>query len=251
MKLLLTLIVLLYSQHYAIADITLEFNEVINKNHVIFKLKDSQLKFFHTGHPRFNTYNRKNQNFISINTKSGKKSIITPTLLNKRISQLNQQRLKKLAQVEQKLKKELKNMSAKDREHAESLINFLKYPDIYGEHTQLNLKKSKQSKKINDIPCQVYQFYRKKDRIKEVCIAQANTLKMSANDYKTLRSFYAFNYSMQTRLMLAMGKTRFNLIDYEEEKITGIMIESIDYIGDKISQHLVLDSIDTQLIEKL
>ncbi len=251
MKLLLMLIVLLYGQHYAIADVTLEFNEIINKNHVVFKLKDSKLKFFHTGHPRFNTYNRENQNFISIDTKSGKKSIITPTLLNKRIGQLSQQRLKKLAQVEKKLKKELKSMLAKDRENAETLINFLKYPDIYGEHTQLSLRTTDQSKKINGISCQVYQLYRKKDRIKEVCIAQASALKISSNDYKTLRSFYAFNYSMQTRLMLAMGKTRFNLIDYEEEKITGIMIESIDYIGDKISQHLILDSINTQPIEKL
>jgi len=51
---------------------------------------------------------------------------------------------------------------------------------------------------------------------------------------------------MQTQLMLAMGKTRFNLIDYAKHNISGLMIESIDYKGTKITQHLILNSTNTR-----
>lgn len=246
MKVLLTFIVLLYGQQYAFADMTLKFNELISKKHITFKIKNGQLKFFETDKAQFNQYKRDTQQFMSVDTATGKKALITQALLKQRVKQLNQQRLTKLAQVELKLKNELKSMSDKDRETAESLVNFLKYPDIYGEQTHLSIKKANISKQIHNINCQVYQLFRKKNRIKEVCIAQAKSLNLTNDDYKTLRSFYQFNYNMQTQLMLAMGKTRFNLIDYAKHNISGLMIESIDYKGTKITQHLILNSTNTR-----
>ena len=71
---------------------------------------------------------------------------------------------------------------------------------------------------------------------------------MSSSDYHTLRSLYAFDYDMQTRLMLAMGKTRFSLVDYNAEKINGIMIESIDYQGANITQHIILNGFNTKAL---
>lgn len=208
MKVLLALIVLLYGQQYAYADMTLSFKELISQKPVIFQVKSGQLKFFQSKTGRYNQYQRDLQQFMSVDPATGKKSLMTQRLLKQRISQLNQQRMAKLAEVERRLRYELQHMSKKDKANAESLVNFLKYPDIYGEQTGLSVKKSKQSKQIQSIKCQVYQLYRKKTRIKEVCLASADILKMTADDYKTLRSFYTFNYELQTQLMLAMGKTR-------------------------------------------
>ncbi len=248
MKIILTCIVLLSSIQYAYADITLEFKEVVSKDLLTYYIKDEQLKFIQSEENRFNLFNQQQQQFISIDLKTAQSAMINENVLNQRISQLNQQRLKKLAQVEHNLNKKLKTMSSTAREVGESLVNVLKYPEVYGEHTQLIVKKSEKSRKILDIPCQVFQLYRAKQLLRDFCVADASSLKILPEDYQTLRSYYAFNYNTQSRLMLAMGKTRFSLIDYEQQKITGVIIESIDYQGAKVTEHLILNSIN---IDKL
>jgi len=192
-----------------------------------------------------NLFDEKKLQFVSFDPESGKQSVINTTILDERVAQLNQQRLKKLAQVELQLTKKLQSMSAEEKRVGESLVNVLKYPEAYGEHMQLVVKKSRKSKQIQNINCDVYTLFRAKLRLKEFCVAPASALKINTRDYQTLRSFYAFNYNMQTRLMLAMGKTRFDLVDYEQQEIPGIVIETISYKAADITQHIILESFNT------
>lgn len=243
MKRLLITIVLLSSIQYAFADVTLEFKELKNNSHLTYNIKQQHLRFVQSGQKRINLFDADKQLFVSFDPATSKRSIINQAVLDKRVLQLNQQRLSKLAKVEKQMADKLKTMTPSEKEIGESLVNLIKYPDIYGEHTQLKLKKTARSKEIERIQCDVYQLYRKDVLLKDVCLAAAKSLKINSREYKTLRSLYAFDYSMQFRLMLAMGKTRFSLINYDEENVEGVVIESIDYHGADISQHLILDKV--------
>jgi len=248
MKLILASIVLLSSVQYAYADMTIEYNDVLNKELIIYSIKAKQLKFIQSGQNRINLFNQQKQEFISLDPASGQMSMINEAVLEQRVSQLNQQRLKKLALIEHDLAEKLKTMTDDEKKVGESLINLLKYPEMYGEHTHLILKKTKTSKKINNINCQVYRLYRVNQRIKDVCIADKKALNVSTQDYLTLRSFLDFNYTMQTRIMLARGNTRFSLINYKKQNLSGIAIESIEYKDNEIIQHQILNSINTKTL---
>lgn len=248
MKLILASIVLLSSVQYAHADMTIEYNDVLNKELIIYSIKAKQLKFTQSGQNRINLFNQQKQEFISLDPESGQMSMINEAVLEQRVSQLNQQRLKKLALVERDLSEKLKTMTDDEQKVGESLVNLLKYPEMYGEQTHLILKKTKTSKQVNNINCQVYRLYRVNQRIKDVCIADKKALKISTPDYLTLRNFLDFNYTMQTRIMIAMGNTRFSLIDYKKQNLSGIAIESIEYKDDKIFQHQILNSINTETL---
>jgi hypothetical protein len=56
-------------------------------------------------------------------------------------------------------------------------------------------------------------------------MAKASTLGIPEADYLTLRDFYHFNYSTQTQILLAMGKSDFSHVDFEQENIAGIPVE--------------------------
>ncbi|MCW8933995.1 MAG: hypothetical protein OQK98_04670 [Gammaproteobacteria bacterium] len=250
MKIILICIVLLSSTQYAFGDATLEFKEITSKGLITYKIKDEKLKFTQSTQERINLFNRNKLEFISFDPESGVSSVFNNDVLKQRVSQLTQQRLKKLSQVELKLEEKLKTMTPEQQEAGESLINILKYPDLYGEHTLLKINKSDTSKEINNITCQLYQVYRAKQLIKDFCMASAKSLKLSPEDYLTQRSFYAFNYNMQSQLMIAMGKTRFSLVDYDKHDIDGVLIESIDYRDSTIQQHLILNSISHDKVDK-
>jgi len=250
MKNLISCIVLLSWAQYAYGDMTLEFKEIISKGFITYSIKNEHLKFTQSEQSRINLFNQKNQQFISFDPQSGKSALFDEKILELRVNQLNEKRLEKLAKVESNLKKKLQTMSPDEQEVGESLVNLLKYPEMYGEHTHLNVKKLDTLKQIQNIPCQVYQLYRAKKRIKDFCMAEAKDLKMPARDYQTYRGFYAFNYDMQTRLMIAMGNTRFNLVNYKQQKIPGIAIESINYRGSKVTQHLILNQVNTHTLAK-
>jgi len=47
-----------------------------------------------------------------------------------------------------------------------------------------------------------------------------------------------------------MGKSNFELIDFEKEKMHGVVIEVISYKGDSISQHQILTSFNTDALNK-
>ena len=250
MKIIFTCIVLLSCIQYAYADATLEFKEITSKSLITYVIKDKQLKFTQSTQARLNLFDLKKQEFISFDSKSGTSSLFNNKLLKQRVSQLTQQRLKKLVKVEQQLETKLQTMTEEEQQVGTSVINILKYPDLYGEHTLLTVKKSDTLKKILHISCQVYEIYRSKKLIKEICMASAKSLKMSTEDYLTQRSFYTFNYNMQSQLMIAMGKTRFSLIDYDKHDIDGVLIESIEFRDTKNLQHLILKGISHKKIAK-
>jgi len=248
MKIIFTCIVLLSSIHYAYADATLEYKEITSKGLIKYIIKGEKLKFTQSTQARLNLFNHKQQQFISFDPKSGLSSMVNNDVLKQRVSQLTQQRLKKLSQVELKLEKKLQTMTPEQQQAGESLINILKYPDMYGEHTLLKVKKSDKSKQILNTTCQVYQVYRAKKLIREICMASKKSLKLDSEDYLTQRSFYAFNYKMQSQIMIAMGKTRFSLVDYDQHDMDGVLIESIDYKDSAIQQHLKLNTISLKKV---
>jgi len=259
MKIILTCIVLLSSLQYAFADTTLTFADALKNTltpSLTYSIKDKQLKLTQSGQNTINVYNRKDNTFVSFNTETGKSAQLNEQILNKRVSQLNKERLQKLAKVQKELPKEIPNMTPAQQAASETLVNLYKYPEYYGEHTSLIVRKSDNVKQVNGMACQPYQLYKIDRLLKSFCMAEADALNMSDTEYKTLRSFYAFNYSMQSRLLIALGDTKFTIIDYDQHNMPGVVVEEIEYQKSttsppKVSHHNVLKNVHHQPISSV
>ncbi len=228
---------------FAFADITLNYTLLLNnsKQQLTYQIKNHQLMLSDSGSDRVNLFDQQKQQFISHDPESKKVSILNKEILEKRITQLKQKHKKQVTEVEQKLQQKLKDMSTKEQEVGASILNQIKYPDLYGEHTLLEVSKTSQSKTISKMECTVYQLSRKGELLKDYCVADRQKLSMSKDEYQTLRSFYHFDYTTQSSLMLAMGKSNFELVDYDEKNIPGIILEIISYKDKQIKQHLLLN----------
>lgn len=249
MKKYLSAIILLYTGQYALADTTFEFNRLKDGKSLpanTYYIKAQQLKYAESSSENTNIYQHDIQQFNAIDSKTAEISTLNEELLNKHIFELNKQRLDKLREVEPKLQLKIKDMSAAQQQAAESLINQLKYPEFYGQHTLLKIKPVSKTKRVNNIECKPYQLYRNDILIRQFCMATPESLKMSKQDYQTLRGFYAFDYKMQSKVLIAMGKTGFTMIDYEQKNMPGVVIEILTYKDKQISHHVVLGDLNHQ-----
>lgn len=228
------------------ADVALTYKNLINTNgahHLTYYVKNGLLRLSEEQSRRINLYNQAKQVFISIDEQNGNISRIDRHILDKRVEQLNQQRLAHLSQVEAELARKLPTMTRAEQEVGEELVNQLKYPEFYGLHTQIKVKQTNNTKTINGITCQVYDIKRKEQLLRQICMASRESLNLSEADYLTLRNFHQFNYATQTRIMLAMGKTDFLEIDYQLEKMPGLPVEVIGLVNGRLELELLLDNL--------
>ncbi len=249
---LFALLLSFFIAHSSHADTTLTFKSYVkdSSNQLTYYIKNGVLRFSEQGTKRINLYNKAEQSFISIDQESGTISRIDKDIIAKRVEQLKAKRLKRLAEVEAQLHKRLQTMSDKEKEVAESLVNQLKYPEFYGLHTLIQTNRSNQTQKISNIDCQIYDVKRKTELLRQVCMAEAKALGMSADDYQTLRDFYRFNYLTQSQMMIAMGKTDFTHIDYHQENMPGIAIAIVTKSDKERQPNLLLESISLAKLDQ-
>lgn len=251
MKKSLFAIILLYTGQYALADTTFEYKHLKDgKKQPVYTqyIKAQQLKYTESASENTNIYQHDTQQFNTFNSKTAELSTLNEELLNKHIFELNKQRLDKLREVETKLQQKTKDMTAIQQQAAESLINQLKYPEFYGQHTLLKIKPVSKTRLVNKIECKPYQLYMNDILLRQFCMATPESLKMSKGDYQTLRGFYAFDYKMQSKVLIAMGKTGFTMIDYEQQNMPGVVIETLTYKDKQISHHVVLGDFNHQTL---
>jgi len=253
MKQLFALILLCMVAIPGYGDATLTFKTYSKSNNsklLTYYIKDGVLRYNEEDSNRINLYNRSKQVFMSMNQKDRTISRIDPDIIEQRSKMINQKRLDKLSEVEAGLNEKLKTMSPDDQEVAASLMNKLKYPEFYGAHTFLKVTASKENRTVNGYPCRVYQLRREDTLIKTICVASAEALGLSADDYQTLRDFFHFNYQAQSKMMIAAGKTDFTFIDYRKEKIPGVAVEITEY-ADKPAEHpsLQIQQVSTKTLE--
>jgi len=252
MKFYVTAIVLLSLSQYAVADATLTYSQSqtgSKPTSFSFLIKDQRLRVDESSSERVNLFKQSGTEFISYNPQNQQLDLINPEILKARVEKLDQQRQQRIKQVETELQKKLAQMSEKEREIGEALLNQIKYPAFYGEHTQIRVLPLKDHKTVAGIECRVYQLIKQKQRIKELCMAPAEALGLGSKDHQTLRSFYAFDYSMLSQLMLAMGKSDFTVIDYDAQQMPGVVIEAIEFDQQQISQHTKLTSFNTEPLQ--
>ena len=252
MKALYILLFLLVGLKPAISDSTLTFKvfsaETSRSNS--YYLKDHQLRLLEENSDLFNVYNSNTKTFSSRDNKTGKTSHLNTQILNQQIKALKQQRLKKLTELETQIRVKLKDKNETEKKVGESLINQLKYPEFYGAHTTLKIHKTKQSKTINRINCDVYIITRKNSEIKQVCIADNKSLKLDLRDYNNLLDFQHFNYTSKTGVLLAMGQSDFDHIDYQQENINGIPIEIINIAKKTNKLEMMLLNVSRKKLDK-
>lgn len=252
MKFYLTAIVLLSLSQYAVADATLTYSQSQSDSKPTsfsFLIRDQRLRVNESGSERINLFKQSGSEFISYNPQNQQLDLMNPAILKARVDELDQQRQQRIKQIETELQQKLAQMSKQEQEIGEALLNQIKYPAFYGEHTQIRVIPLKDRKTVSGIECRVYQLVKQQQRIKEFCMAPAEALGLEQKDYQTLRSFYAFDYSMLSQLMLAMGKSDFTVIDYDAHDMPGVVIEAIEFDQQQISQHTELRSFNNKPLQ--
>ncbi len=248
----LILLVLLVVTQPAIADATLTIKSYTDKDsehHLIYYIKNGVLRYSEQGSKRINLYDKSRQVFLSIDQEKQTISRIDKDILSKHVEGLQRQRLVALAEAEKQLADQIKSSDITKRTLAETAINQLRYPEFYGAHTHIKTEKTSTTKTLNGVDCELYNILRNHQLLKQICMADYKAMNLNAEDYDTLRQFLRFDYSTQTQLMIAQGKTDFILIDYDEENIAGVPIEI-----STISEHenkliLLLDKINTDTLD--
>ncbi len=254
MKQSLTAIVLLIAIQVqsAHADISLEYSLSFKQTQqaVQYQLKGHMLRLNDNGPDRINLFDASKQHFVSLDTQSGQVSQLNMQILEGRVRQLKATHQKKVREVEAQLKQKTGSMNKQEQEIAESMLNQMRYPDLYGEHTLLTLSQENTQKTIAGVPCHVYAMRKRGELIKSFCVSAPGHLNMTKQEYLTLRAFYQFDYETQSQLMLAIGKSHFDLVDYEKSGMPGVIIETIIYRDDNPVQTLQLIGFDNKTLDE-
>ncbi len=236
----------------AFADTTLVYSLSQGKDNTLqmsYQIRQHQVRITDDLSPRVNLYDSQKQQFTSLDNKTRKISLMNMNILNQRVTELNQERLERVKTVEKQLEQKLKDMPDKEKNIGISLLNQLKYPDLYGEHTLLELKKGDSEKTIQDIPCKSYHLVKQDQVLKDYCIAPATALGMTNEEARSLGSLYQFEYTTQSKLSLAMGRSNFRQADFKKAGINGIIIEQLDYNEGKPGVHRILKRVDHGKLE--
>ena len=246
------LLLLLAITQSAFADATLTFKSFAGKDSqhsIIYYIKNGLLRFSEQDSKRINIYDKSRQVFLSIDQEKQTISRIDKDILSKHVEALQRQRLVALAEAEKKVSEQLKSGDINEKSLAESVINQLRYPEFYGAHTFLKTEKTTVTKNLNNIDCQIYNISRNNQLLKQVCMADYKSMGLTSGDYDTLRQFYRFDYTTQTQLLIAQGKTNFVLIDYDEENIDGLPIEITTISENENKLILLLDKTDSGTLD--
>lgn len=249
---LFLLLCLLSNIQTANADATLIFKTSTGKEsqqRIIYYIKNGLLRFSEQDSERFNIYDKSRQVFQSIDKEKQTISRIDKDILGRHVEALQRQRLVALAEAEKKVSEQLKSSDINEKTLAETVINQLRYPEFYGAHTHLKTEKTSITKSINGVDCQVYNIIRNNQLLKQVCMADFKTMGLTSDDYDTLRQFLRFDYTTQTQLLIARGKTDFVLIDYDEENIDGVPIEITAISANENKLNLLLDKTDSGTLD--
>ena len=253
MKLKLLLMTLLLSPLLSQADTTLVFKLPASQkteNLLTYYISHGRLRYEEASNKRINLFDQKTQEFTSLDQVTGTISRINHDIINQHVEKLNQQRLEKLKTVEAGLREKLKSMDTSKKEAAEVIMNKLKYPEFYGDHTFLASQKTTTTKTINNIECRIYNINQNDRLVRQLCMALPSALKMNDTDYQTLRSFLKFNYDVQSKLALAAGQSSFTYIDYDQHKIHGIPLEITLFTEKGSLQDQVLTDIHHKSLNK-
>lgn len=249
---LFLLLCLLSTTQTAYADTTLIFKSPNGKDsqqRVIYYIQNGLLRFSEQDSKRINIYDKSRQVFQSIDKEKQTISRIDKDILSRHVEALQRQRLVALAEAEKKVSEQLKSSDINEKALAETAINQLRYPEFYGAHTHLKTEKTTITKNLNGIDCQVYNIIRNNQLLKQICMADYKALEMKPDDYDTLRQFYRFDYTTQTQLLIARGKTEFVLIDYDEENIEGVPIEMTAISENENKLILLLEKSDSGALD--
>lgn len=253
MKFKLLLISLLLGSQLCHADATLVYKlpaiSKVNKN-LSYYIKEGQLRYEEPGSNKINLFDQKTQQFSSLDQATGTISRINRDMVGQHVKIIQQQRQEKLKTVEAELRQKMTTMDENKREAAEVILNKLKYPEFYGDHTFLTSKETSTTKKISQIECRIYNIRQNEQLVRQLCMASRETLKISQPDYQTLRSFLKFNYDIQSQMSLAAGQSSFTYVDYEQHNIQGIPLEIVLFNEEGSRTDQVLESISHKSLSK-
>lgn len=201
------------------------------KSKLSYLIRDHQIRVDDGNTKRINIYDAGKRVYDSYAPGKDKHYRITDELISRKVESLDKARRQRIQETEQRLQDKINQLKPEQQQALESLINQLKYPDLYGQQTRLSIHPIKKTHQVQQVKCQLYRLERDDKLLKTFCMAERKDLGLSVDEYKSMRSLLQFNYSVQTRLLMARGESGFTMVDYEEKNMPGIPIEIIDHTG--------------------
>ncbi len=221
MKILLGFL-LLFSQT-VFADSTLLMSTEAGNDENEINIKNGELRFvIRSGGKikQLSLYSKKDQKLVFLNQKN-KSFIVIDGQTIKMQKAFKAQQKKAMAQ---RLKQNLHKMTAEQRVKAHQLINQSENKNSLLNRPIIEFEATGQVVKVSTYSCEKIEVYIDKELSKELCLADAKSLKMDLHDFTTLTSFFTFMKTIN-------GQADATAIP----DLKGIPIATTDLIGGKSS----------------
>jgi len=182
----------------AMADTTLSFNDGRQPDPTSFLIKDGQVLMqgkSPQGGEFASIYNSQKNHFLIVDYGRQNYYVMDKPLLDKQIKLMEEMRarMKQNMQTQmqmQQLPPEQKKMM---EQRMDAMLNPPKPPPM-------KITNTGKAESINGIDCNLFDVHRGEEKVREVCVAKTEALKISEADYNTLRSMFAYMKDMAETL---------------------------------------------------
>jgi hypothetical protein len=152
------------------------------------------------------------KHFISFNEQEKKYMVMDHNSIKAQVKMM--QEMKK--QWQARMKEQMEKMSPEQRQQMEQQMDKMgmgrSQPGQPGQPGQppatpkLKITKTNRTENVSGVRCTVYESFRGSERMGDACIASPEALKLSKNDYQTLKGMFAFQRNMQKQFATASGR---------------------------------------------
>jgi hypothetical protein len=146
------------------------------------------------------------KHFISFNEQEKKYMVMDQNSIKAQVEMM--QEMKK--QWQAKMQEQMKQMSPEQRQQMEQQMAKMgmgsSQPAQPPAAPKLKITKTNRTENVSGVSCTVYESFRGSERMGEACIASPEALKLSKNDYQTLKGMFAFQRNMQKQFATASGR---------------------------------------------
>ncbi|HYE34749.1 hypothetical protein [Methylocaldum sp.] len=174
-------------------------------------------------------YQRADERLVLIDHK---KQRFTP-ITEEKIDQIARQ-TQDLQPVLQGLGDQLKRLSPKQRAKWEEMLGGISVDQLGSTENPANssrLVKTGRGKQVAGISCEQLDVLRGSTKLAEVCLASPSSMRLSADDYATIRSLLAFTQRVATKAKGFATQFGVTLPPIDVSDLVGVPIEMVDFSG--------------------
>lgn len=180
----------------AMADTTLSFNDGRQPDPTSFLIKNGQVLMqgkSPQGGEFASIYDSKKNHFLIVDYGRQNFYVMDKPLLNKQIKLMEEMR----AQMKQNMQAQIQQLPPEQKKMMEQRMDAMLNPP---KPPPMKITRTGKAESINGIDCSLFDVHRGEEKVREVCVAKTEELKISETDYNTLRNMFAYMKDMAETL---------------------------------------------------